>query len=83
MEYTRVHCASLSDVHGACQYVVPRGGIFLVSITALSQEVVDVKISVQSACSLNTGHLEDNRRYIFFPGYSLLFELNLLVCKYE
>jgi hypothetical protein len=24
-----VHCAGLSDVNGASQYVVPRGGIFL------------------------------------------------------
>jgi hypothetical protein len=46
----RVHCAGLST----SQYVVLRGGIFLASCAALSQEVADGKINVQSACAVNT-----------------------------
>jgi hypothetical protein len=46
----RVHCAGLSDVHGASQYAMPRGGTFLGSFVGSS----DGKMNVQSAYALNT-----------------------------
>jgi hypothetical protein len=49
-----VHCAGLSDVHGASRYAVPReAAFFSASGAALSQEFVDGKFNVQSACALN------------------------------
>jgi hypothetical protein len=42
-----VHCAGLSDIHGASQYVVPRGGIFLGQWHSDSLEVAEGKINVQ------------------------------------
>jgi hypothetical protein len=53
----RVHCAGLSDVHGASQYVAPRGGIYLGKWRSAFTGSSDGKINVQSACSLNTRYI--------------------------
>jgi hypothetical protein len=43
-----VHCAGLSDVHGASQYVMPHGGIFLGKWPSAFAGSCHGKINVQS-----------------------------------